>query len=101
VANQPPAPFDFAGHFGSARMTPYLHVCRQDADLAEELYRWNARAAAAFWIDLGHLEVPYRNAVDRRLRLWHERKGRAQDWLDDPEGVLGRDRYGRGRHSQP
>lgn len=82
-------------------MAHYLDACGQDGKLAVELYRWNARISGAFWVDLGHLEVPLRNALDQRFIRRHEAKSRGADWFDDPSGELGRDRYGLGKHAQP
>lgn len=91
----------FSDHFGAARLEPYILECQQDLDRVMALYRWNAALAGAFLVDLGHLEVPMRNALDARLSLRHDTKGRSDDWLDDPSGELGKDRYGLGKHMQP
>jgi hypothetical protein len=66
-----------------------------------ELYAWNAQLAAAFFIDLGHLEVALRNALDARMTARHDGLGRPQTWLDDPTGELGRDLTGAGKNKQP
>ncbi|MBN9758629.1 DUF1526 domain-containing protein [Pseudonocardia sp. Ae406_Ps2] len=50
------------------RFDVYLADAAGDRDLALARYDWNARAAAAFHHDLGHLEVGLRNAYDRALR---------------------------------
>jgi hypothetical protein len=82
-------------------MLPYLNECEHDEARVVDLYRWNGRLAAAFWADLGHLEIPLRNALDLRLAGRHESKARDGDWLEDPSRELGKDRYGVGKHAQP
>lgn len=88
---------------GSARLQPYLADASGVATRAIDLYEWNGAVGAAFWTDLGHLEVFLRNALDERMTLRHARLGRVGDWLDDPTGELGRDTSGahRPRHKQP
>ena len=95
-------------HLGQARLEQYLVHCQGDQYRAVALYRWNAQLAAAFWLDLGHLEVALRNAIDAAMvaRLHHRIKrgdlgNEHDDWLDDPQGQLGRDARGPGRHRQP
>lgn len=88
---------------GPARMQPYLADAGGAASRAVDLYAWNSAVAAAFWTDLGHLEVFLRNVLDARMIIRHSRLGRVGDWLDDPTGELGRDMSGsrRPRHRQP
>ncbi len=90
-----------AGLLGPARYGPYLSACGGRSDVALRLYEWNADLAGAFWVDLGLLEIPLRNALDQALRRRHEGLHRPGDWLEDPAGELGRDRRGPGRHVQP
>lgn len=68
-----------------ARLRGYLTRARGDVEDALALYVWNAQLAAALFIDLGHLEVALRNALDERMIARHG------DWLDDLTGELGLD----------
>jgi hypothetical protein len=61
-----------------------------DLDQAVALYLWNADAAGALWVDLGHLEVALRNTIHDALTTRHQAKRRAGLWLDDPAGELER-----------
>ncbi|MGA5284838.1 hypothetical protein [Streptomyces sp. E1N211] len=67
-----------------ARISPYLTACAGHQDKALSLYRWNSAIAAAFFEDLGHLEVILRNALDQRLVIRQQRRNRQQEWFDDP-----------------
>ncbi|MEV1295245.1 hypothetical protein [Pseudonocardia sp. NPDC049635] len=49
------------------RFAPYLAEANADRAAALDYYVWNARVAASFLHDLGHLEVALRNAYDRTL----------------------------------
>lgn len=97
-AGSAPAVLD---HLGSARIGLYLAAVAHDPGRALDLYRWNARLAAAFFVDLGHLEVGLRNGLDARMSVRHEIRGRAGTWIDDPTGELGRDLSGAERHRRP
>lgn len=91
----------FENHIGSSRLHLYVQHCGGDHVRAVELYRWNARLAASFWLDLGHLEVALRNALDLKMRQIYTTHGVESEWLDDPTGVLGRDVRGKGHDAQP
>lgn len=91
----------FENHIGSSRLHLYVQHCGGDHVRAVELYRWNARLAASFWLDLGHLEVALRNALDAKMRQIYTTHGVESEWLDDPARVLGRDAHGKGHHAQP
>lgn len=82
------------------RMQLYLERANGDCADALEFYSWNCRLAAAFFIDLGHLEVALRNTIDARMAARRTRRGLPGSWLEDPEGELGRAVDGRG-HRQP
>lgn len=88
-------------HFGSARLKAYLTAGGGDPAVAGALYHWNARLAAALWVDLGHVEVALRNALDDRMQERHARRERPGHWLDDPTRELGKGRLPGGRHAQP
>ena len=51
-------------------MAPYLLTAGNDLSAALALYQWNTRVAAAFWADLGHLEIVLRNALHERITEW-------------------------------
>lgn len=88
-------------HFSETRLRQYLDEFSGDKTHALQLYRWNAQLAAAFFVDLGHVDVALRNALDVRMQARHVSLGRAGTWLDDPCGELGRNQQGSGRHRQP
>jgi hypothetical protein len=85
------------------RLRQYLARTGGDRDRALELYAWNAQLAAGFFVDLGHLEVALRNALDVRMTARHAARALPGTWLDDPNGELGRDLSGakKPRHTQP
>ncbi len=91
------------GHLAEPRLRQYVVAAGGDHDKALELYTWNTRLAAALFVDLGHLEVALRNALDARMTERHARLARSATWLDDPTGELGRDlrSSGRPRHHAP
>ncbi|MFB2583469.1 hypothetical protein [Herbiconiux liukaitaii] len=61
------------------RFGAYLAHYQGDARLAARLYLWNAELTSAFWGPISILEVVLRNAVHDALR-----RGRADDWWNDP-----------------
>lgn len=67
------------------RFAVYLVEADGDRARALALYDWNARAAAAFLHDIGHLEVGLRNAYDHALS--------ARDRPGDPHWVYEPTRY--------
>lgn len=97
---EPPSSF-YLRHVGPARLSSYLYACGGDMARACQMYRWDAELAAAFWVDLGHVEVALRNALDERMRARHVGLGLPGSWLDDPRQELGRNRGPRSRHQQP
>lgn len=52
---------------GSPRFQAYLDTCNGDHGRAVALYNWNAEMSAAFLEVLYHLEVLFRNAIDRQF----------------------------------
>jgi hypothetical protein len=64
-----------------------------DLQAALRLYDWNSAIAAAFFQDLGHLEVLLRNALSDQLASWHTRTGHTGHWYDDPARVLDAHRH--------
>jgi hypothetical protein len=88
-------------HVSESRFRPYLDAAGADPERALRLYEWNARLAAALFVDLGHLEVALRNALDARMVSRHAALGRPGSWIDDPAGELGRDLSGGQRHRRP
>lgn len=80
------------------RFAVYTAAADDDRSRALALYDWNARAAAAFHHDLGHLEVGLRNAYDRAL--CSRDRQTAPHWVYDRERhfpVVLRNRRVRGR----
>lgn len=50
------------------RFDEYLYAAEGDADLASELYEWNARASSALFELIHHFEVLMRNAIIEQLK---------------------------------
>jgi hypothetical protein len=50
------------------RMAPYLRITGDSQRDALALYEWSTRTSAAAFEVIGHLEVLFRNALDRQLR---------------------------------
>ncbi len=71
-----------------ARLTSYVRSTRTRSG-AMRLYEWNLRAASAVMELTGAVEVIARNALDRELTSWADRRN-VGDWLDeaplDPRG---------------
>ncbi|MFJ3029957.1 hypothetical protein ACIPEQ_14035 [Curtobacterium sp. NPDC087080] len=71
-----------------ARLASYLRATRTRSG-AMRLYEWNVRVAAGVMELTAAVEVVSRNAMDRELTSWANRR-RAGDWLDaaplDPRG---------------
>ncbi len=75
-------------HLSQERLSTYVIACSGRLDDALELYVWNGAITAAFWEQLGHLEVLLRNTLDGRLATRHIEHNRSGTWLDDPAGEL-------------
>lgn len=88
-------------HLGASRLYAYLEHCGGNQAQAIALYRWNAQLAAAFWLDLGHFEVAFRNAIDARMTQRYTSPEQNREWLDDPTLELGRNANNPRRHKQP
>jgi hypothetical protein len=79
----------------------YLEHGNGDEALALALYRWNAQLAAAFWLDFGHFEIAFRNALDARMVKRYKSQGEKTEWLNDPHLELGRNPNNPRYHKQP
>lgn len=75
-------------HLSPDRLSSYVIECTGRLDDALELYVWNSAVTAAFWEQLGHVEVVLRNTLDGRLTARHSGRGRPGTWLDDPARKL-------------
>ena len=64
------------------RMGSYFQASSGDLLGAFALYEWNMTASAAIMHTVGMVEVLVRNALDRNLTAWMERKEPGSDWLD-------------------
>lgn len=69
-------PHVIASRLTRERLGSYLAASGDDLNCAIELYDWNASIGAAFYEDLGRLEVVFRNAIDEALTAY----GAAQGW---------------------
>lgn len=63
------------------RMAPYLRVTGNDQREALALYEWSTRTSAAAFEDIGHLEVLFRNALDRQLREYFQEERCGIPWF--------------------
>ena len=70
------------------RLSTYRAHVGGDLDAAVRLYEWNASASAAFWLDIGHVEVLVRNAMHRQLSVWTISHHGHHRLCDDPGRVL-------------
>lgn len=70
------------------RLSPYRSETSDKLPEAIALYEWNAAVSAAFWLDIGHLEVLIRNAIHSQLTAWSLARHGNPHWYDDPDRVL-------------
>ncbi len=63
------------------RFGEYLRATGYNGDRALILYEWNTQISAAFWGQLGHIEVGLRNAISARMSLYCERAYNETDWI--------------------
>lgn len=64
------------------RLSSYLKVMGHDVEQAFHLYEWNMRAAASILTLTSMAEVVVRNALDRQLSAWANRRRHVTDWFD-------------------
>ena len=64
------------------RLSSYLHAMRHDVEQAFHLYEWNMRAAASVLSLTSMAEVVVRNALDRELSVWADRRRHGAEWFD-------------------
>lgn len=69
----------------SARFEPFLAACDQNAELAWELYEWNAKVASSLFECFHHVEVLLRNAMMTQLSKIHPL---AYPWQQDLGSVV-------------
>lgn len=66
-----------------------MEACDEDHERAVALYNWNAEVSAAFLEILFHLEILFRNAIDRQFPATAPKEPitivRPEVWLCDPE----------------
>lgn len=72
----------------TARLSSYLSVTGADLSNALELYVWNGRAASAFLVLLGDVEVIIRNAWHEQLTLLSTTMNRTEFWSENQFGLL-------------
>jgi Abi-like protein len=82
-------PDQIAAWISESRFRSYLEASGGDHDRAVALYKWNAEISAAFLEILCHLEVLFRNSIDRQFPDSDPTAAlsilRADCWLSDPE----------------
>lgn len=64
-----------------SRLTPYLVASGGDLAHALDLYSWNLRVAAAFFVDLGTVEVVLRNSIDNHLTARFQTSSVSEPWF--------------------
>ena len=78
------------GGLSTARMYPYLELCKGNRKAALNLYRWHGELTAAVQTVLGNTEVILRNAIDQQLQAWNQAQiPAANSWLlEEPAAPL-------------
>lgn len=73
----------------SPRFGAYVDECQGDRDQAVALYHWTGRLAGGFLEDFRHLEIIYRNVIDRSLQAHTDAMGTRAGtaWFDEPSWV--------------
>lgn len=81
-------PDQVAKWLGIPRFNAYLQACDGEHDRAVALYNWNAEISAAFLEIIYHLEILFRNAIDRQFPASEADAQltilRSDIWLCDP-----------------
>ncbi|CAB4641572.1 MAG: hypothetical protein F2612_05320 [Actinobacteria bacterium] len=72
----------------TARLSSYMSVTGADLSNALDLYLWNGRAASAFLVLLGDVEVVIRNAWHEQLTLLSTTMNRTELWSENEFGFL-------------
>lgn len=72
----------------TARLSSYMSVTGADLSNALDLYLWNGRAASAFLVLLGDVEVIVRNAWHEQLTLLSTTMNRTELWSENEFGFL-------------
>lgn len=67
--------------FSGQRLEPYANRSAGDLDRTLDLYAWNTRMSAAAFETVAHLEVLFRNAIDRELSLHFQERTRGIPWF--------------------
>lgn len=70
------------------RFGKYLKHCRNDVELAAELYEFNLRLAGSSFKAIQMCEVIVRNAMDEQLRVWNRKAVGTEDWTISPAPML-------------
>ena len=66
----------------TVRLAPYVAACQGDLDATLDLYAWNLRVSAAFFVDLSTVEVALRNSIDAKLRDKYQKRAGDAPWYD-------------------
>lgn len=88
------AEYRIAGYLSSARLEPYLRIAKGDLAHALEIYKWNVELSSAFLEVLAVTEVVIRNAIDRELKIWNQKRPKhgggfhSEWWTMDPASQL-------------
>lgn len=87
-----PLPQVLESRLTTKRLAPYRAATGNSLVRALDLYRWNSEIAGAMFLDLGHLEVFLRNALDEQLTRWYAGARNSVLWFEDQTGPLDENR---------
>ena len=69
------------------RFKEYLNASNNDGPRALELYTWNTEISAAFWAQLGHVEIALRNNISGSLRRYCHRVLKKENWISEAQNL--------------
>jgi len=84
-----PAATDLLALLPAPRLAPYVKAASGDPSVALSLYEWSSRMASAAFEDVGHLEVLFRETLDRALQAHYRESDVGIPWflLPTPGGA--------------
>lgn len=69
------------------RFKEYLNASNNEGPRALELYTWNTEVSAAFWAQLGHVEIALRNNISASLRNYCQRVLKKENWICEAQNL--------------
>jgi hypothetical protein len=76
-----PAATDLLALLPAPRLAPYVKAASGDPSVALSLYEWSSRMASAAFEDVGHLEVLFRETLDRALQAHYRESDVGIPWF--------------------